>query len=134
MKKFLLGVAMIAGVSSSVMALPTASSFQTSPTALKATAGMKGLKGLSLAPTNIVIVNLTYSLIHFSVPNSNIDEPLYPSEYNYIADYSGAYFLPINIEDSYHTIFWSQTVCPRAVIMVTSLSPSGVGVMDEHCG
>lgn len=130
MKRFLINIAIIAGLvaSASAIAVPAAKNLQISPAGLSAKAGIQRFE---LAPTNIIILNASEDLIHFSVPNSDIDFPLYPGEYNYIADYTRAHYLTINIEDAYHNIFWSQTVCPRAVVVV---GLDGVGVLSNHCG
>jgi len=128
MKKFCLGLAMMASFvfAPVVMSAPLSSAnFLTSPAPLTAATAKSSF---GAAPTDIIIVNLSPYKIYFSVPGTNIDNPLFPGEASNIREFNRAYYLTVNIEDAGHAVFWSRLVCPQAILVVSSLSPDGVRV------
>jgi hypothetical protein len=133
MKKCCLGLAMMASFvfAPVAMSAPLSGTFVTSPAPLTAASAKNGYE--SVAPTDIVVINMSPYLIYYSVPGTKIDDPLYSGQASYIREYNRAFYLTVNIEDSAHTVFWSRLVCPQAIVVVSSLSPDGVGLIKEHC-
>ena len=132
MKKFCLGLAMMAGFvfAPVAMSAPLTGSFVTSPAPLSAAAAKSGI---DRSPTDIVVMNMSPYKIYFSVPGTKIDDPLFPGQASYIREFNRAFYLTVNIEDEFHTVYWSRMVCPQAIISVVSLRSDGVGVINEHC-
>jgi|GEM_PF-7083532 hypothetical protein len=135
MKKFCLGLAMIASMVFAPFAMAsetTVGKFVTSPSPLSAAAAQNQNK-LGLTPTDIVVINISPTTIYYSVPNTNIDDPILSGYAQFIREYNRAFYMTVNIETTSHTVVWSRTVCPRAVVIVSELSPAGVSVITEHC-
>jgi hypothetical protein len=132
MKKYGLGLAMMAGLvfASVTMAAPLSSAnFVTSKMSAAAAKSQAGL-----SPTDVIVLNTSPAPIYFSVPGTRIDDFLLLSgEASYVREFSRAFSMTVNIEDSRHNMFWTRFVCPRAVIVVAAQRVDGVALLDEHC-
>lgn len=95
------------------------------------------VKGANLFPslTDITVINASLSPIYVIVPGTPIDDMLYPnSSPDHIRNNSGAFYTDIVIEDPYSQIFFDETVCERALIIIYGTPNAyNVNVDNEYC-
>jgi len=132
MKKLFTAVMIIAGLMSSQYVLATPGYF----TAKNATVVRKAKNDTrSVVPaTDITIANGSTDIIYAFVPDTSIDDVIYPLENDHIRHYTYYGDTPLVLEDRYHNAFFSQYVCRYAVINVYG-QPGyyHVNVDSEYC-
>lgn len=134
MKKITYGLIAAAGILSASMtfALDQKSGYYS--TQHPQTVVNKTLKAMFPA-TDITVINATSNVIYVSVPGTSINDILYPnSQPDHIRNDRGAFITPIVLQDAYRTNFFSQSVCPRAVVTVFgNIGSYKVNVDEEYC-
>jgi hypothetical protein len=84
--------------------------------------------------TDITVANGSTDIIFVFVPNTSIDDMIYPLENDHIRNYSYYGSTAIVLEDRYHNAFFTQYVCRYAMINVYGMPGSYHVVIDsEYC-
>lgn len=69
-------------------------------------------------PTNITVINASSGYIYVTVPNTNIYDYVQPRLNDHVYNQYGSVFTNIVLRDQYNTPFYSQVVCPYAIVTV----------------
>lgn len=133
MKKFGLGLIAIAGLISTSLAFATNDGYYS--TLHPQTKANKTLNALLFPPTDITVINATSNIVYVIVPGTSINDTLFPSSQpDHIRNDRGAFNTPIVLQDPNRNTFFSQVVCPRAVITTFgNVGSYKVNVDEEYC-
>ena len=134
MKNVCLTLAAVAGLVAATTVFADNAQLKQYYSSQKPLATADGSKANRFPPTDITITNSSVAAIHVVIPGTSIHDTLYPTANDHIRNNNGAFNTSIILEDPYHTIFWNNTVCPRALVTVYGQPGSyRINVDNEYC-